>query len=139
MYKRQGLYFQTSEQHIDLRESQILRNDGDLIKLSEWFSVHDPFPTTKEIMSIGTGIIGSAAINCYAAKNVGEASIMRMIGKIFKDVKIKRSDRVCSLSTMYSSVKIDDKIVPIDPFLMYQRMLLLKKSDTDLELSLIHI
>lgn len=72
-------------------------------------------------MSIGTKIIGSAAINCYAVNTVREASIMRMVGKTFVDVKVKRADKVCSLSTMYSMIKLYRLILYI-----YQRMLLLK-------------
>lgn len=48
---------------------------------------------------------------------------MRMVGNTFVDVKVKRSDRVCSLSTMYSMIKLYKLILYI-----YQRMLLFKKS-----------
>ena len=54
-----GVALGTTEQHVDMRSARIIRDDEDLKKLSEWLSSHFPFPRIEELMSIGTGIVGT--------------------------------------------------------------------------------
>ena len=56
-----------------------------------------------------------------------------VIDKIYENITLKRSSRVHSLASLYSSVKINNKTVTIDPLMLYQRMLMLKESDEDLK------
>ena len=45
---------------------------------------------------------------------------------------MKRSDNVRSLATITSTLKIKDKVVAIEPMVLYQRMLFVKKDSNDL-------
>lgn len=61
----------TGDQHVDVRDSRIKRDDEDVLKLFEWFKHDNPFPAVKQIMSLATGIIGHGGINCHNARNFG--------------------------------------------------------------------
>ena len=92
--------FFTSEQHVELRETRIARNDSDVNKLYDWLINHNPFSKTQIITSLGTGIIGNDAINCHKSKEIGENDMKKLSGKLYKDIVIKRENRVHPLSTI---------------------------------------
>ncbi|KAL7304817.1 hypothetical protein TKK_0003040 [Trichogramma kaykai] len=113
--------YQSSEQHVDTSIARIFRDVSDLSKLVEFFERRNPFPMTSNIMSIGTGVIGSDKINCYKAKEIGNLAFKAIINDSFGSVKIGRKNKVLPLKATTSSVKIDDEIVSIDPTLIFQR------------------
>ncbi len=45
------------EQHVDLREANRLRDSSDVSKLTEWFTLHHPFPQSHGLMSMSTGVV----------------------------------------------------------------------------------
>lgn len=112
----------TTDQHVDARDSRIKRDIEDVKKLYEWFLLHDPFPEIKEIMSIASGVVGDKKINCHNAREVGNTSMKKMIGQTFNNIKLKRTDKVLPLLSISSTVKVYDEKVPIDPLLLFQRM-----------------
>ena len=79
------------------------------------------------VISLGTGITGDETIICHMAKEMGGKVIAQLNGKQFINIKMKRSDHVRSLATITSTVKIKDKVVAIEPMVLYQRMLFVKK------------
>ncbi|KYN19380.1 Cytochrome P450 4C1 [Trachymyrmex cornetzi] len=78
------------EQHVEMRD--MARDDTDLQRLLQWLESHKSFPTTKEIMSIATGVTGDETINCHDAYCVGKQAMQQMIGQNFEEVKLKRND-----------------------------------------------
>ncbi|KMQ87541.1 hypothetical protein RF55_13145 [Lasius niger] len=126
------LSFDTGEQHVDARDSRVKKDDADVQKLSEWFQSHNPFPHIHQIMSIATGIIGDEKINCHNAHNIGTTAMEKKIGNNFNDIKFSRADRVLSLLTVNSNVKVRDTTVPIDPLLLFQRISVMKRSNKEL-------
>ena len=84
------------------------------------------------VVSLWIGITGDEMINCHVAKNVDEKIIAQLIGRQFINIKMKRSDNVRSLATITSTMKIKDKVVAIEPMVLYQSMLLVKKDSIDL-------
>ena len=58
---------------------------------------------------------------------VQDKVIAQLIGRQFINIKMKRSDNVRSLATIISTVKIKDKVVAIEPMVLYQRMLFVQK------------
>lgn len=128
-----GITFISSEQHVDARDSRIKRDDGDIQKLQERLEMRNPFLNTSSVVvSLGTGITGNDFINCHMAKEVGENVLAQLIGKRFMDIKMKRSDNVRSLATATTSVKVKEKCIAIEPMIMYQRLLFVKKENDDL-------
>jgi len=123
----------TTDQHVDASNSRIRRDIEDIKKLFEWFSLHDPFPEIKKIMSIATGVVGDKTINCHNAREVGIASMNKIIGQTFNNIKFKRADKVLPLLTIVSTIKVPDEKVPIDPILLFQRMSITKTFEDELE------
>ncbi|CAH0556725.1 unnamed protein product [Brassicogethes aeneus] len=112
----------TTEQHVDASDSRIKKDAKDKRKLLEWFSTHDPFPEVNKIVSIASGIVGDDKINCYKAREVGLASMAKMTGLTFNNIKLKRADKVVPLLAMTSTIKVHEEKVPVDPVLLFQRM-----------------
>ncbi|CAH0560393.1 unnamed protein product [Brassicogethes aeneus] len=125
--------FATTEQHIDSREYRIKRDVADLQILQKFFNRYDPFPQTDNIMSIFSGIIGSNSVNCHEAYEEGKKSLQAIVGMNFGSVKFKRKNKVLSLQTVQSSVKVNGDIIAIDPLLLFQRISLTIDSKKDME------
>lgn len=127
-----GISFVSSEQHVDCRDSRISKDQKDITELEKFFSSHPPFPIHNKVVSISTGVVGDKSINCYKAGEVGKIGMKLMIGNNFKDVKLKRTNRVLPLATGNSAIKVHDKITPIDPLLLFHRLLMKKETDEEL-------
>lgn len=84
-------------------------------------------------MSIATGVVGDKTITCYNAVTVGKLAMAKMVNSPFSDIKLSRKDRALPLSTVNSSIKINDEKVSVDPFLLFQRISINKKTDEDLK------
>lgn len=130
----------TTDQHVDARDSSVKRDTGDIKKLREWISSHDPFPVLNKIMSIANGVVGDDKINCHNAREVGIASMSKMMGQTFYNIKLKRADKLLPLLSMNSTMKIHDEkigtlfiIYIIDPVLLFQRMSITRTFEDELE------
>src|ERR1700761_4076303 len=75
---------------------------------------------------------GTDLINCHVSKEIGEKIMAQFVGKKFGDIKMKRSDNVRSLATVNSSVKVNEKVININPLILYQRMLIRRNMSDDL-------
>jgi len=84
-------------------------------------------------MSIASGVVGDKTINCHNAREVGIASMNKIIGQTFNDIKLKRVDKVLPLLTISSTIKVHDDKVPVDPILLFQRMRITKTFGDELE------
>ena len=51
-----GQIHQTSEQHVELRQTRISRDMEDFKTLQSWFADHSSFTNEKQLISINTGI-----------------------------------------------------------------------------------
>lgn len=124
---------ESSEQHIDLRESSMKRNTEDTKILLQWFEDHPPFLYRTELISLATGVVGDEKINCWDAWNCGVKCQLQMIGNNFADVSLKRSTKVLPLSTQGSNVKVNDFVLPINSTLLYQRIIRTVHTQEELE------
>ncbi|KYN50606.1 hypothetical protein ALC57_11709 [Trachymyrmex cornetzi] len=130
--------FGTSEQHkSDMHDdggvTRVKRDNADFNKINAWLNDNSPFRTTNQLVSLGTGVIGDNKVNCFKAFEVGTEAVQRVFGHKISDIKVGRKYRVQPLSIMTSKIKINDKDVPIDPTLLFQRMCLVKKDDVELK------
>ncbi|XP_039282968.1 uncharacterized protein LOC120351076 [Nilaparvata lugens] len=129
-----GASFGTSEQHVDSRISRINRDTKDAAKLQEWLSTHHPFPENSYVMSISSGIIEGSEVNCHMAREVGSLGIKRIIGDNFAAVKFRRKDEVTSLATVDNGLRLGNvKVTTVNPLTLFQRVCLLKQSDSDIQ------
>ena len=66
-----GAYHSTTEQHVDLSSSQILRDNNDLQTLKDWFDDHDPLDEDEpRLKSLSSGLIRDGAISCDEAEEI---------------------------------------------------------------------
>lgn len=128
----------SSEQHVDSRESRISRDVADVQKILNFFSLYHPFPETEKIMSIYSGVVGGSTINCHNAFEVGMQHLKSIIGLHFGSVKLPRKNKVLSLKTVNSSVRVNDETVAIDPLLLFQRISLNIMNQEDMKIFLQH-
>lgn len=128
-----GVLFSTSEQHADFGQARQNKDAADIAKLNGWFEKFPPFPETSDIMSIATGVVGDTTITCYNAVAVGKQAMAKMADLDFSNIKLARKDRALPLSTVSSSIKINDEKIPVDPLLLFQRISISKKTDEDLK------
>lgn len=123
----------TTEQHVDMRPTQIKRDTADLEKLKIWFDAHPPFPHTDKLLSLSSGTVGGPTINCHLARERGIEGVKEITNNTFGEVTFKRKNKVLTLASVSSSVKVDKKRVDVDPLTIFQRMCITKQSDKELE------
>lgn len=123
----------TSEQHVDMRAARIVRDTADTEKLKIWFNTHPPFPITDRLVSIYSGIVGGPDINCHLAQELGAEGLKQIVGNTFGKVTFKRKDKVKTLASVTTSVKVFNKRVVIDPLTIFQRVCVTKQSDEQLK------
>lgn len=125
--------YATSEQHVDTRVTRVSRDALDLQKIVEFFKTHDPFPVSENIMSISSGVIGDASINCFRAFEIGTDLQNKIINNNFGSVKFERKKKVVPLKVVNSSIIVDNEVVPINPLLIFQRLSLKIQSKNDMK------
>ena len=105
-----GQIHQASDQHVKEREARIERDQRDIRTLQNWFEDRSPFTDTKELVSVANGITASkeSGINCDNAEEIG-AKIQQSLDDVnYQMSKIKRSEKVKTMSRLLSAVKIDN-------------------------------
>ncbi|XP_028418322.1 uncharacterized protein LOC114543611 [Dendronephthya gigantea] len=123
--------FTTSEQHVELRMSRQLRDQKDVDTLLQWLMVHSPMMSTKELMSIATGVVADNTINCDAAVKVGTEAMQKILGKTFGDIQLHRKDKVLPLSCVNNSVKVREEVIPVNTMQLFNRIVCVIKTDED--------
>lgn len=78
-------------------------------------------------MSISNGVICDESINRHMSQEFGIKGVLRIIGLNIHTVKFKRADRVKPIAVMNTGVRIENKIMPVNLFLIFQRMSIAKK------------
>ena len=107
-----GLLHKTSEQHTELGQSRIKRDNADLQKIIHWFCWHDPFSVDDpSLRSLSTGLtaINEDGINCDDADSVGRSIQKKLDNVCFEDAKFSRKDQVKTLDSLRPSIKIRKK------------------------------
>lgn len=87
-----------AKQHVDSRDSRVTRDNKDINKVVQWFTVHNSFPNIKQVISIASGIVGNDSINCHRAQTLGLESMENITGLTFNEIKLKRINKVLPLS-----------------------------------------
>lgn len=133
MEKFCNISLESTEQHVDSRDSRVKKDNADVNILFDWFKLHDPFPNTTQLISIASGIVGNEQINCHRAYEIGLESMKKITGLSYNEIKLKRSEKVMPLSSVNKSVKINDCKVAVDPLLLFQRITVSKQFESNLE------
>jgi len=134
-----NIHTTSSEQHKDLRESSQVQDHKDLVTFLQWLNAHSPFQYHNQtsIVAVSTGLVADASVNCDRAREIGEAAATSIDGKVFSDVKVKRTVRVKTISGTINTVTIRGKSVVVNPILLFNRITCAIKSSSDGKLFII--
>ncbi|GBN61964.1 hypothetical protein AVEN_148395-1 [Araneus ventricosus] len=75
------------------------RDNEDVETLMQWFAQHIPFPINDVLMSISSGVVRTADVNCHLSHELGCEGISRIVGGNFVNVKFKRKDKDVTLTS----------------------------------------
>lgn len=111
----------TSEQHKDLRSSTQAKYNRDHGVFTKWLQVHLPFAGYQpdSLVSIATGVVADASVNCDDAVNVALAAAFKTDGKCFTEVTLHRSGKVKTMSVKQNSVTVRGKNTVVNPDLFF--------------------
>lgn len=73
--KFRNVSLNTGEQHVDTRNSQVAKDNVNISKLIEWFTLHNLFPNVNQNVFVATGIFGDNKTNYYNANEIRLYSI----------------------------------------------------------------
>lgn len=118
-----GIEAYSSEQHVDISDSRIKRDNDDIEKLVYWFEKHNPFPFDKNLTSISTGVISDQSIDCHQAFEKGMKGVDSMIGKNLQDISLGKLYKVKPMSLTSNGTHLHhEDSINIDPIIMFQRI-----------------
>lgn len=133
-----GKMFVTSEQHVDARPTRATRDNSDVEKLDSWFARNDPFPESPDLVSLGSGFIADSSVNCHLADEIGIQLLDKMTDQSFRDIKLKRKDRVNTFATMSRSITVESEKITISTETIFHRMILTQRTSEELAACLRH-
>ncbi|KAE8745769.1 hypothetical protein FOCC_FOCC007485 [Frankliniella occidentalis] len=120
-----GVYRESSEQHVELRDSRVDRDTRHLQKFTDWLREHSPFAVQEhplKVMCVSTGKLGADEVNCYKAKEVGLGLMRQMYGQNFGHATAKKKGIVVPLSYSGPVKKKKLSAEEINSNLLFMRM-----------------
>ncbi|GBM87757.1 hypothetical protein AVEN_70016-1 [Araneus ventricosus] len=99
-----------------------------------WFTQHITFPINDVLMSISSGVVGTADVNCHLSHKLGCEGICRIADGHFGNVKFKRKDKVITLASVNNRAKIGKEKITVDSLTLFHRICVAQQSDEDLEM-----
>ncbi|KAJ8881673.1 hypothetical protein PR048_018159 [Dryococelus australis] len=115
MERLTGVYMNSTEQHVKLRDSCRSADKRDEDMFMSWMKQHFHWAESNCLRSLFSGVIGHEKINCHNAFSVGSAAMKTMIGCNFTDVKLTRKNRVLPFAAVNTSITISNEVVPVNP------------------------
>lgn len=131
-----GAVQKTSEQHVELSSSRVRRDNEDLGRVSSWLDQFNPLQVSdNRLRSLSSGLAASDGdgVNCDEAEIVGSAIQKRLDGVTVDKASIPRSQQVKSLQHLQQKTKINNETVPIDPSLLFVRLVVLLERKEDMD------
>ena len=100
-----GVQSRISEQHNDLRASASARDSDHFTTFCNWLDLHFPFSyaSVDGLVSVSSGIVAECSANAEDAYSIGKNVADKLTGKKYGDVKLKRTDKVISVSAAINS------------------------------------
>ena len=129
-----GVHTVTSEQHKDLRTSTQAKYKKDYDAFVQWLQAHPPFAGYQpdRLVSISTGVVADASVNCDNAVQIGQAAAFKIAGKQFTEVTLHRNDRVKTMGDK-NSINIRGQATVLNPTLFFNRITCVLKTSSDME------
>lgn len=121
----------SSEQHMELSRSRQQRDKTDLSKILDWLDEYNPFKC-QEFTSVFSGRIATPDINCDLADEIGKTILTKNIGKLFTDIKCKRTEQIKNFSQMSNNIKINKNYVNVSPMQLFNRIICSNKTPDEI-------
>ena len=98
-------------------KNEIKRQQGNLQHLHD----RNPFTDDASLLNLSTGVVAQASANAERAEEIGKRILSSMENKTAVEYTVKKKDRVTPIEAN-SAVTIDSESVPVDPQLLFQRL-----------------
>lgn len=132
MEENVNIFHETSEQHKGNKyasNARVARDFIDTSKVKDFISKSIFFNQHPGLINIATGEEADKDVNVDEIFTVGSYVLTELENKNVFECKMKRSDGVKTMSTKKHKIKLKDGNVHIDPALLFQRLLVLAKTD----------
>lgn len=129
-----GVYASTSDQHRDLRVSSESRDHKDYATFVQWLQAHSPFSQSQSdsVVALATGLVADKSVNCDMAFVIGQTAADSLTDKPFTDVKLKRNDRVKTISGAINTVHVRGQPVVVNSVLLFNRITCVMQSRSEI-------
>lgn len=104
-----GLNSKRSDQHKDLTNSRIQKDQEVIQKFTYWLQTHRPLAPRDTLQSLSTGVVGSSDIDCHQAVMKGKSAMKKMVGKYASQINLSRKDSVNNLEAAISTLHRSDE------------------------------
>ena len=108
----------TSEKHCELGIARITRDVKDLQIIYSWFTENYRLPEKAELMCISTCLTvpQDSDISCDRANEIGAKIQQSLDNETYTSAKVLRKEKIVTLATLHSTLKIDNEVVNITSF-----------------------
>lgn len=132
--KYTGVHTMPSEQHKDLRSSSQVKDKNDYNVFLQWLKAHPPFAgyQADRLVSIATGVVAHASVNCDNAVQIGLTAASKITGKCFTDITLHRTDKVKTMGDK-NSINVRGQNTVVNPTIFFNRITCILKTSSDME------
>lgn len=131
-----GAVQRSSEQHVDLGAARIHRDSSDLDLITVWLDQFNPFETNdNNLRSLSNGLTATEGdgINCDQADIIGNDIQKNLDNTLIANAKIPRNKQLKSLQHLKQGIRINSETVPIDPSVLFTRLVVLLEREEHME------
>ena len=113
----------SSDQHKDMTEARIKRDEEDFEKIYTWLKDHNPFDKSdKKLKSLSSGVVFEKELSCESPEEVGRSIQKQLDDMSVSDAKVKKRDMISCMDSESNKIQVDKKAVEINPTLLFTRL-----------------
>ena len=129
-----GVHAQTSEQHSDLRPTTSDRDATHFSTIYNWIKEHSPFAyaATDGLVNIANGIVAESSSNADNAYDMGKSAADKLTGQKYGETKLKKTDKVTSISAASNAINVGGKEVDVNSSLLFMRITCILKKKQEM-------
>ena len=129
-----GTHYCTSEQHKEMSSSRKAWDCKDTDTISKFLQDRNPLVQSDNLRNIATGVVAHSSANPHKAEEVGSAILQKMSGQNMFEYSFKKADTAKIMGQKVVSAGNETIAVPVDPQLLFQRLLLVANSEPNRDL-----
>ena len=132
MEEATGLAYSTSEQHTDTSSTKTNRDHEDTAKVPAFLKDFSPYSYTDDSLhNIVSGVEADDNVNVHEMRSLGQKIVNDMDNKDVFTYSFSRRDKAKTMSEKSKVPCGDQAGRPIDPALLFQRLLVIANAGTD--------